>query len=46
MAGLWKRVLHEVSQLCAEVLDLETHPTLQRDLWCVRIKAKMCIFSL
>lgn len=46
MAGWWRRVLHEVSQLCAEVLDLETKPFVQRDWWWVRFKARLSIFSL
>lgn len=33
MAGHWKKVLHEVSPPCAEVLDLETLLSVQRDLW-------------
>ena len=38
----WRRILHEVSQPCAEVLDLETNPSIQRDLWWAKIKAKVC----
>lgn len=28
-----RRTFYEVSQLGAEVLDLETNPSVQRDLW-------------
>lgn len=28
-----RRIFHEVSQLGAEVLDLETNPSVQRHLW-------------